>query len=269
MADISDVELALVAQIISTLYPAGTSQASIIGSMCRIFRGWPNAGSLNADLAAGVVNVTVVPDNDPGRVTTRYLPEWSVSQSLPGTSVAASNDSLIVGGTPSAGDVIGALVDGSPFAYRVQAGDTPDQVAAALGALISQVRTARVAGASVAVPGASTVIARVVSDGAASFESRRQEKGLRVICWCPDPASRDAVAGAIDGRCVVTPFLPLADASLARLSYRDTAVYDQSQNASLYRRDLVYLAEYPSITRIMLPSMLLGDAELNGGPRYG
>ena len=76
MADISDVEQAMASAATSILYPAGSSQSSIIGVLCRVYRGWPNPATLNTDLAAGMVNVTIITDNDSGRTTTRYLPEW-------------------------------------------------------------------------------------------------------------------------------------------------------------------------------------------------
>ena len=66
MADISDVEQAVADAVTTILYPAGTSQSSIVGALCRVYRGWPNSATLNADLSAGAVNVTVVTDNDFG-----------------------------------------------------------------------------------------------------------------------------------------------------------------------------------------------------------
>ena len=45
-------------------------------------------------------------------------------------------------------------------------------------------------------------------------------------------------------------FLLLPDASQARIMYHNTAGYDQSQNALLYRRDLIYTVEYPSVTTV-------------------
>ena len=40
--------------------------------------------------------------------------------------------------------------------------------------------------------------------------------------------------------------------------YHNTAGYDQSQNALLYRRDLIYTVEYPTVTTAQQPSMLFG-----------
>ena len=269
MADISDVEQAIAGIVTGILYPEGSSQSSIVGALCRIYRGWPNSATLNSDLAAGAVNVTVVADNDSGRTTTRYLPRWHATSAPSGAKATATGQAIAISGTPVAGDVVGAVVDGVPFAYRVEAGDTTALVAANLERLIRTSRFANLQGSEIRIPGATSVIARVVRDNIASFESRRQEKDVRIICWCPAPAVRDAVAAAIDARIDQAGFLVLPDATRARIGYHNTSSYDQAQNALLYRRDLVYTVEYATITSVQQPSMLFGVSDINSNIRYG
>jgi hypothetical protein len=84
-----------------------------------------------------------------------------------------------------------------------------------------------------------------------------------VACWCPTPSTRDAAAAAIDSYLSQTIFLPLADGTSGRLIYQDTTVFDQSQNARLYRRDLAYSVEYATIISDSCPAMLFGDLILN------
>ena len=115
----------------------------------------------------------------------------------------------------------------------------------------------------------SVVVCRVVCDGTSRFEARRQRKGIRVIFWCPDPNSRDNLASAIDALMVQTAFLALDDTTSARITYRDTSIYDQSENASLYRRDLLYDVEYATIVTQGSPSMLFGDINLSDKQFYG
>jgi hypothetical protein len=268
MADISDIEQAVANFVTSTLYPSGASQCSI-GALCRVYRGWPNSGTLNADLSAGVVNITVVTDNDSGRTTTRYLPEWHTNLSQPGIAASATGQTITLSGSPLVGDVVGALIDGVAYAYRIQAGDTVDLIASNIVQLIQVDRPATVHGSVLAIPGAGSVQARVVSDSATSFESRRQEKDIRVICWCPNPPIRDAVAAAIDLAMDQMSFLILPDDTLARVAYKNTASYDQAQNALLYRRDLLNTIEYPTVTIFEQPSMLFGASGINGNITYG
>jgi hypothetical protein len=269
MADISDVEQAVANTVTSILYPAGSAQSSIIGTLCRVYRGWPNSATLNADLSAGAVNVTVVTDNESGRTTTRYLPEWQSTLSQPGVTASSAEQTITISGRPAVGDVIGTLIDGAAFAYRIQAGDTTSLVASNLNQLIQATRPATAQGFIIVVPGAGSIKVRVVCDSTTSFESRRQEKDVRIICWCPTPPIRDSVATAIDAALDQMSFLVLQDEAKARVVYRNTASYDQAQNALLYRRDLVYMVEYPTVTLLQQPSMLFGASDINGNINYG
>lgn len=269
MADISDVEQAVAITVTSILYPSGPSNSSIIGAMCRVYRGWPNSAALNTDLGSGAVNVTIVTDNDSGRTTTRYLPEWQTVLSQPGIAAGTAQQTITFSGGPALGDVVGALIDGTTYAYRIQSGDTPDLVASNLNRLIEADRPTMVLGSAITVPGAASIKVRAVCDGHTYFEGRRQEKDLRVVCWCPTPAIRDAVASAIDAAVDQLGFLVLHDNTKARIVYRNTASYDQAQNALLYRRDLIYTVEYPTIITFIEPAFLFGVSDLNGSPTYG
>lgn len=269
MADLSDVEQGVASAITSILYPAGSSQLSIIGALCRIYRGWPNSATLNSDLIAGVANVTVGSDNQSGRITTRYLPEWQTTSSQPGVTANVIGETIAVSGYPAVGDLIGALIDGVTYVYRVRGGDTAGLVASNLSQLIETGRSAGVEGSNVTVPGANSIRMRVGCDCAATFESRRQEKDVRIICWCPTPPIRDYLSAAIDSALDQMSFLTLPDATSARVIYRNTDSYDQAQNALLYRRDLVYSVEYPTVSTVRQPSMAFGASGLNGSIKYG
>jgi hypothetical protein len=269
MADISDVEQTIADTISSVVYPAGSTRSSIIGVTCRVYRGWPNSATLNADLSAGLVNVTVIADNDSGQTTTRYLPSWQTIPSYPGVIATVSLQNVILSGIPLVGDVVGILINGAAYAYRIQAGDTADLVASNLTAVIQPGSLAMVNGSTITVPGAALIEARVVCDGITSFESRRQEKDVRIICWCPSPQIRDDVASAIDFAINQNSFLLLSDQTRARVIYKNTTSYDQAQNALLYRRDLVYCLEYPTVSIFAQPSMLFGASDINGNITYG
>jgi hypothetical protein len=269
MADISDVEQCIVNAVYATIYPSGVNHASIIGSTCRVYRGWPIPANLNADLSAGIVNVTVSPDEAPGRTTTRYLPSWQTRVSSPGTTLTAIDGVVSVGGAPQIGDVVGILVNGTPYIYRILLSDTIDLIAEGLAASMTGSISASVSGSAITFNEPVVVTCRVVCDGTSQLEARRQEKGIRVIFWCPDPISRDSLSSAIDQLMVQTPFLPLDDTTSARVTYRDTSAYDQSENANLYRRDLLYDVEYATIVTQESPSMLFGDINLASEQLYG
>lgn len=269
MADLFAIEQSIASLVTATIYPAGTTQASIVGSQCRIYRGWPVAANLNSDLAAGVINITVSPDEEPGRTTTRYFPKAQVILNTPGTTITTQANTLTVGGTPRTGDLVGALINSIPYVYRVLENDTADLVASGLAKAMRGNLAVTVMSSTVTVDQPATILVRVVTNAGTAIESRRQEKSVRVIFWCPDPTSRDTLAAAIDQQVAQTTFLNISDGSSARIVYRNTSVYDQAQNASLFRRDLIYLTEYATISTQSLPSMLFGDAMVAGNAHYG
>jgi hypothetical protein len=274
MADQSDVEAALVARVVAALYPAGADAGSVAGTTCRVYRGWPNAAALDADLGARRVNVTVFPDGSEARDTTRWPEQQTALPPVtPQLGVLVSGNTATFFGSAAPGQVAGLLVDTQAVAYRTADGDTPELVAAVLADRIrtpsdGRGRPAQVSGASVTVPGAGAVVARVVADQGVVSELRRQQQGFRITAWCPSAASRDIVAGAIDSALAGTLFIPLADGTAGNLRYISTTVFDQSLNARLYRRDLLYTVEYATTLTQNLPSMLFGTVNIaaDGGP---
>ncbi|HEX7854447.1 MAG TPA: hypothetical protein VF503_12200 [Sphingobium sp.] len=61
MADMTDVGEALVAVVAGAAYPTGTSQPSVIDAPVMVYQGWPDPKTLEADLKAGKVHVSVFP----------------------------------------------------------------------------------------------------------------------------------------------------------------------------------------------------------------
>ena len=266
MADESDVETALVSLTSAALYPNGTTSPSVPGPDCRIYRGWPNSAALDTDLAAGRINVTVFPVPGHARTTTRYTQRRSGGPTAPSLTVSVSGTSATFGGSGGPGQLAGILINGQggqSYAYRTQAGDDPALVAGNLATLARATSIVQVSGSTLSIPGANGLIARIVADGSAEQEVRRQEQDFRVTCWCPTPAFRDATAISIDIALAQLTFITLPDGSMGKLTYAGTTVFDQSQDALLYRRDLLYQVEYPTILFTLQPAMLFGDMALN------
>ena len=122
-------------------------------------------GRLDADLAAGRVNVTLFPVDQTARNTTRFAPEWSVlgSKTTALLTSSVSDNSVTFGGIAQLGQLAGLLIEGQSYVYRVQTGDTPAHVAANLAELVRADRIAHLTGATVTIPGASTLLARTVA----------------------------------------------------------------------------------------------------------
>ena len=263
MADQSDVEAALVGAVGAALYPEGIAAPSIVGRVCRIYRGWPVPAALAADLASGHVNVSVFPEAAHQVATTRWPDDWAIPVVRTASLTTDVVDGVVTfGGAAAAGQLVGLLVDNLAVVHRTEAGDTPESVAAVLGAYVRTRRMASVSGATVAVPGATSVLARVVADQGAVRETRRQRQGFRISCWCADPATRDVAASRIDAALSSRRFIGLPDGMSGRMRFVSSAVLDQTQNAALYRRDLVYSVEYATTVATVMPSMIFGDATL-------
>ncbi|MGI4944860.1 MAG: hypothetical protein ACRYHQ_30605 [Janthinobacterium lividum] len=253
----ADAENAIIALAATALYPAGLSSPSTTGATTRIFRGWPNAAALDVDLAAGRVNVTVFPVPGATRITTRYPTTPTASPAIPSLTAQVTGNTATFSGTASPGQLAGLLVEGQAYVYRTAAGDTPALVASILAAAITADRPALSSGASVFTPGA-VPIARTAADATATTELRRQRQTFRMTAWCPTPDMRDATCAALDPVFAAIPFLTLADGSAARLAFVSTTTFDQSQDAGLYRRDLLYSVEFPTTLVAIQPSMLFG-----------
>src|SRR5579875_2884180 len=118
MADLSDVEMGLAALATQAVYPSGSSSASITGQDCRIYRGWPLPASLNSDLRAGIANITVFPDDQPGRVTAFFPDDNQVINTGPLLTVAVSGTAVTFEGTAQVGQVAGLLIDGKAYPYQ-------------------------------------------------------------------------------------------------------------------------------------------------------
>lgn len=263
MADLSDVEQALVCCVSMALYPDGVDAESTAGSVCRVFRGWPVSAQLAADLSQGTANVSVF-SLPGGRTTTRWSVEDSVLPAAPALQVAVAGSSATFSGVVSAGQTAGLLISGRSYVYRTREGDTLGVVLAALRDLIQGDHAVVILGGTLMLPGLSHVVARTGSDSSVRSELRRQEKRVRISVWSGSPEQRDAVSAAVDGALAGIDFLPLADGTVARMrSDGGTVLDNQEEAAGLYRRDLVFAVEYATTVTITQPSMLFGSLAID------
>lgn len=263
MPDQSDVEEALAAAVAGALYPLGAEQASAVASACRVYRGWPTTAALEADLAAGIAHVTVQPVAGSLQDTTRFAAEWQGVATASTLVAAVDGETVSFTGSAAVGQVAGVLVDEAAYAYRVRAGDTPGVVAAVLAELVRVERPATLQGDGFSLPGGVGIVARVATDGFGGTELRRQRAGFRVTAWCPDPGVRDRVAGCVDLALAEVQFLDVGGWG-CWVRVLGGSVVDEGSAAGIWRRDLMYSVEYPTVAPSALPSMLFGVAVANG-----
>jgi hypothetical protein len=260
MADQADVETAIAAVIANALYPAGNAAPSAVGLTCRVYRGLPTAPALDADLAQGVAHVSILGDVAGVKNVTRYPRRWvGVAPVSAVLGVAVEGLTAAFTGQCAVGQLAGVIVDDAVFAYAVQRNDSPATVASNMAALLREGGwSVDYEGAAITVPAASRFVARVVAGAGALQEIKRQTQKFRISIWCPSPASRDVVAPVVDEALAAVAFLPLADGSSGRVLFVDVVAIDAGADARLYRRDLVYAVEYPTVFSMMTPAMLFG-----------
>ncbi len=244
----------------------GTPAAGTI----KLYRGWPESANLMTDLAAGRAHVSVFPESGMARNTTRYAPAWGATTAVASTLAAVVSDLTITfSGTPAVGQTIGVQTGnpltgvGAPgfgtaaYAYAVQAGDTLTIIAAAVAALIAG---ASASGGVVTMPTRLTVVNIGMAQTAALI-SRQQQQTFRVSCWAPSPAARDAVAQAVDQALAAIELagrFTTPDNSSCRLMFAGVFVDDRPSKDRVWRRDMRYSVEYPTL-------MIQTQAEMSAG----
>ena len=251
MADLSDVLGALVTSVAGVLYPNGTGNPSVTGFGVKIYAGWPNPDTLEADMRAApaVGHVSIFPRPDE-KNSTRFPPTWQTTAVNTATlTMTAAGQTVTVGGVvPAAGNphIVAVLANGKPYVYSVLATDTLASIAAALAALIAvDIAGTSAAGAIITLPNSARLLgARVGDTGTAAREVRRQERLFQISCWASTPANRDSLVQPIDAALAFQTFLTMPDGFGARLRYKSSAMLDEMQKDGVYRRDLFYTVEY-------------------------
>jgi hypothetical protein len=165
MATLSDLR-AVIAQLVGELlYPGGVPAGSnppspVAGVPVCVFQGWPERGAVDADLAAGLVNVSVYAQGG-GVNTSRYpVEDVPIALTPPTLSWTVAGTEATLAGTVATPQNVGLLVDGRAYLYGVQAGDTPASIAASLATLVAAVQPASATGPVVSIPGSRSVIGR-------------------------------------------------------------------------------------------------------------
>lgn len=276
MADVIDVQNALVALIEQTIYPNGTSQPSAVvvnsaSVACKVYPGWPMPAQLDADLLAGLANISVFTTTTE-RNTTRYPKVWEpFSKTAATLTLTISGQQIIVGGvmpSPFSAHNMALIVGGKSYVYAVQATDTLASIAAALAAQVAVDFPGTTSSAeTVTLPtGAVPTAARVGTTGTVIKEVRRQERGFQITIWVNSPAAREAIAALIEPILADTSFLTLADGTAARLVYKGSPITDGGQKENLYRRDLLYTVEYATTMTAMAPEVVASQNNVSNQP---
>ena len=233
------------------LYPAGvpagvTPASPVAGCPVRVFQGWPEREAIDADMAAGIVDVSVY--SMPGAVNTSRYPvvDVPISISAPTLAWTVAGTTATLGGAISVPQNVGLLVDRQAFLYAVQPTDTVASVVAALAALVDAVQPAAADGPTISIPGSHSIIGRVGGIGTTLREVGRQKVTVQIEIWAPSDALRNAAGGPIEPVLRELRRLKLADQSIAMIWFDAVSDTDELEKSSIYRRMLLVESEFAS-----------------------
>jgi hypothetical protein len=257
-----------------------TGISPIAGAQVLAISAWPTANDLDAIAASPSLQistgaplraiVSVFAPRGYYRNTTRYLPEWQVlTPAVPTLTASVSGNTITIGGTVSVPQTIVAIIGAASwrrvYTYTVQATDSLAWIAAQLANLINADTPAAAGGATITVPDAFDLIARVSASGAVSKELERQVERFEVHVWAPSPAVRDAVARPIRLALAATLFPTLADGTAAELRICGDHLLDDPQKAGIYRRVIMCDVEYATTWTLPAAQVAVFEAQQQAG----
>jgi hypothetical protein len=267
MADIIDVANALTNVVRQAVYPMGTAQPPVAGELVHVFTGWPIPGNMQVDIKAGNANIAVFPAGAEENLT-RFPQAWQVVASPAITLVITihGNNATLSGAT-STPQTIALIANNKAYAYAVQASDTLTSIMTALAGMIAVDHPGVASsGAVLTVPSGVALTAGTVGGQAeATREVRRQRKEFTVTIWSPTQPIRDALGAAIDVALAQFEYLTLVDGSMARIRYASTFLNDSAAKVGLFRREISYRIEYPTLQFQQIPTITAITETVSGG----
>lgn len=269
MADLTDVQNAVVGLLAQALYPNGTADPSATGDATIIYAGWPQASQLDADLAGlsngrgGRVHVSVFPMTGE-TLQPAYSNAWApLSQQAATVTLSIAGQAITLGGTVIVPQNVAVLAGGQAYTYAVVAGDTLTSIATALAVLIPGASSS---GPVLTIPdGVKVAAARAGGSGVMQRELQRRKRPVQVTIWADTPERREACARVLDVALAAVEFVALPDQTGARLIYQTSHQIDATQKANLYRRDIIYSAEYSTTQTQTATEVVVGQETIQFG----
>ena len=254
MADSSDVSNTLAGMIAATVYPNGTSQASISGSVIKVYPGWPVPNVLQQDMKAGGAHISIWALPSERKIGSELgRPYRVIEKGDPPLIATVSGLAIKLSGSVSVPTNFYVLIDGVGYHYPVQSNDTLITVATAMA---NQIPGATSSGAVITLASGNSVVARTGGVGTAVRELRRQAKDFQITVWAPTPAMRAQIGAAVDQQLSENSGISLGDGTPSLLLYARQFDSDASENYLLYRRDLIYTVNYATTQTIAAPQII-------------
>lgn len=229
------------------------------GVSVKIVPGFPIQQQLNLDVLAGNAQISVFPLHGSDRNVTRFPRIWQDFSYHPSTLTATVvGNAVTIGGTITLPVSVLINFNKGSYGYMVGSGDTLNLIAANLAALIP--------GASslanvITIASVINLDAKIIRNGAALKESKRQIKLFYISVFTPDYDMRELLADAVDNVLGDIVRIDFPEGDEALITYKGLQEFDKFEQNIIYRRDLIYTIEYP--TTLEETFYEIGAEELN------
>lgn len=250
MADLTDVEETIAGIVSAAIYPNGTGQPSAMpgGTTVSISRGWPLPACLDADLAAGQAQITIYPLSNSSMRTYQILDHtYVITPAVIDLTVTIDGNGVITAeGQPATGEYLTLVIDDAVVCS--QSGANTQTLLAALAAqAITFGYAATSTATTITVPFGHSMVVRQGGVAVMGKVLWRQIHSIMVCVWAPSDAIRTAAAKLADVALKENLKLTMPDTSQCILRYSRTMSTDQQEKAMIYRRDLIFDAEYATV----------------------
>ncbi len=241
MSDITTVLETIAQNIVSAIYPNGTSQPSVTGERVIVGTADPVRSNLDESLKLNRSHVGVFSANM-NRVVTKFERVYRPLTKADATIIlTVSDDTVTVSGTVEVPQSVMIIVDGVGYGYSVEGEDTLATIAANTAALIPD---AGAVGAVITIENAREIIARVSTEYTAIEELGRIESVVDIKCYCPNPTARRVLASAINNYMLQSYRMPMPDGYFAMISWKGDSIDDSFEKSRLYMQKLSYIVQY-------------------------
>lgn len=207
--------------------------------------------NMDASLAMNDAFIAVFAVHGMTRNTTRFRREYAVVQptdiQTPTLTLTVSDDTVIVGGIVTTGQVCVIIVSGIGYAYMATSTDTLTTIATQLAALIPGATSF---GAVITISGQYSLVGRVSVPGTARRIFHSQESVIRVRIVTAHNEIRDILGNAIQiGIAANGYFLSMPDEISAFIKPYNSGINEINpyEMSNAFIRDYLYLIEYHTV----------------------
>ncbi|WP_324021806.1 hypothetical protein GC090_20070 (plasmid) [Pantoea sp. JZ29] len=264
MASVGDVCLFIARRVENTIYPGGNRLPGIINAAVKIYPGWPVPGSLETDINAGGVHISVWPLPAERKINGALGRPWRILPKCePPLQITVNDNVISVSGVSSALTHVRLKLDGKDSSFQFRPQTKAEEVVKILSGAFPHTFTV---GRSLYGLNAENISAAVTTAGIAVRELHRQVKDFQVTVWAPSPALRERIGSAIDGTLSEECHIDLNDGVPAQLLYLRQFDSDKAENWHVYRRDLFFSVNFATTQSMTAPEIINAVVSLNGQP---